>query len=117
MPCVIHVEGFNLSREANPLATPRWKRRLSPLPVSISVEKPILWRHEEHRRVDIRGIVSISVEKPILLRREGTREMWDLLGWFQSQSRSQSSGDNFLCAFPNPRIHVSISVEKPILWR
>src|SRR5205823_2985161 len=112
------IGSFNLSREANPLAT-RSNFRLYILQrtVSISVEKPILWRLCQGAVLPAPAdgfnlsreanplatgkvaaedtghtIVSISVEKPIL---------WRLLG---------GSGVSRLFL-------VSISVEKPILWR
>ncbi len=110
--------GFNLKREANPLAThPVNNQRPRRIFVSISSEKPTLWRHTPQR-------------------------LWDVpIPQFQSQARSQPSGDataidgrsndlSFnLKREANPlatrNLHfagsqqgvVSISSEKPTLWR
>src|SRR6059058_4982879 len=85
--------GFNLSREANPLATGPGMRGLS--------EK---------------GCFNLSREAnplatPISNGNNPTH------GQFQSQSRSQSSGDQGGTSTTDGSTNVSISVEKPILWR
>ena len=87
---------FNLRREANPLATSRSRRRsTSTVEVSISGEKPIHWR----RGMDF----SLSPLKTMFqsqARSQSTGDRKELIlhraraGRFQSQARSQSTGDS-----------------------
>ncbi len=189
---VIEQCGFNLKREANPLATKEaksmsdlaslfqsqarsqpsgdcsrcrklathegvsissekptlWRLKGKPAwhavsQVSISSEKPTLWRPSQSDPVRL-GLcdVSISSEKPTLWRQTGKlsasaavkcfnlkREANPLAThtshvamrlryvMFQSQARSQPSGDSANISLCVNNAMVSISSEKPTLWR
>ena len=159
---------FNRRCEANPLATYRVIKRIANLHVSIADAKPILWRQCHSCDTSSRQLcvsiadakpilwrlllspmisrprcVSIADAKPILWRPDSTFVRACVIAWFQSQMRSQSSGDasrdrvtvkllrcfNRRCE-ANPLATkrrrtdysdtdglVSIADAKPILWR
>ncbi len=109
--------GFNLRREANPLATqvPRPERAF--IGVSISGEKPIPWRRQDQ-------FFSGAIHQGFNLRREANPLATcihagnaGLLIGFQSQARSQSPGDLKEGSDQATISAVSISGEKPIPWR
>ncbi len=113
--------GFNLKREANPLAT-NWRCNacFGLFKVSISSEKPTLWRLVVTIAIPVNRFVSISSEKPTLwrrdlptvdhvgdlcfnLKREANPLATTIFTWvresnvkFQSQARSQPSGDGVI---------------------
>ncbi len=139
---VYGIIGFNLRREANPLATPhRSSNTLSPLAfqsqarsqspgdnnlsalpvdyqeVSISGEKPIPWRQHLQRS-------NRRQQQSFNLRREANPLATPISFHismssrrFQSQARSQSPGDSSYCSGCTSAVSVSISGEKPIPWR
>src|SRR5437763_725493 len=92
--------------------------RWTPWPhVSISVEKPILWRQKTKTRQEARlGSLNLSREATPLATKSKNPAGAVTYG-FQSQSRSQSSGDLHIDFQVSVEPAVSISVEKPILWR
>src|SRR5947208_902618 len=131
---------FNLSREANPLATPVASSRhpshsrfqsqsrsqssgdrgacqyaKTTMQVSISVEKPILWRPSRNSHCIIQFTsFNLSREANPLATSSGAL-LNNFFHKFQSQSRSQSSGDGECLQERAQSYFVSISVEKPIL--
>src|SRR5205814_1450233 len=93
---------------------------LHPFPgifVGISGEKPIHWRQWAYLPMIWAIWISISGEKPIHWRLGNTSTCDKLSRLFQSQARSQSTGDAAHAPCLKAHQHISISGEKPIHWR
>src|SRR5437763_1185186 len=115
--CLACIVRFNLSREANPLATLRkcWhpKRVFS---FNLSREaNPLATQGQLRGSSSHRGFNLSREANPLATL--GLSIPTSEQSLFQSQSRSQSSGDRETLQNDGFNVEVSISVEKPILWR
>ncbi len=112
------MQGFNLKRDASPVAT-RYRMRPYGPPVLFQSQARCQPRGDQYQGYpgSFEQVVSISSEMPAPWRLQRVSQFMKELGVFQSQARCQPRGDLVVSSALTHFQIVSISSEMPAPWR